>query len=240
MVEEFYNRIGTVKCQRMRDPTVEQLDAVLAERNFTNFAHQEGNRSFKNEAVFIYYIGHGVEFNNHTHAVLHNGANIRVKYDLEKMTNRIGRLGHTLVHVMFDCNRLYWQNEKPLEVKKWPKKAHFIHTYSTYAGRQTKALNSVNSYVEHLQSQITDCSLKVPYAVGLLNGLGSFNCVHNMAGTYSVYVYQEEEGSEELKSEERQNQGEVQEPESEKVLQQNVEELKPIAFSDIMGKMRTE
>jgi len=131
VVEEFYNRIGTVKCQRMKNPTVEQLDAALAETNFTNYKKDGGNP----EAVLIYYIGHGVEFNNHTHAVLHNGPSGRVKYDLEKMTNRIGRIGSTLVHVMFDCNRLYWQNEKPVEDKKWPKKAHFIHTYSAYAGR---------------------------------------------------------------------------------------------------------
>ena len=58
----------------------------------------------------IYYLGHGVEHNNHTHAVLMDG-NLRKKYDLEKMVNRIGK--HRFVHVMFDCNRLYLNHVVP-------------------------------------------------------------------------------------------------------------------------------
>ena len=70
----------------------------------------EAKKNYSNEAVLIYYIGHGVEHNNHTHAVLKDG-NRRVKYDLEKMVNRIGR--QRLAHVMFDCNRLYLNHVFP-------------------------------------------------------------------------------------------------------------------------------
>ena len=50
--------------------------------NRNNFVAQK-NPLKPTESVLIYYIGHGVEYNQNLHAVLHNGENGRVKYDLE-------------------------------------------------------------------------------------------------------------------------------------------------------------
>lgn len=44
-------------------------------------------------------------------AVLLNGEQSRIKYDIERKANELAK--HRLVHVMFDCNRLYWKDEKP-------------------------------------------------------------------------------------------------------------------------------
>ena len=57
----------------------------------------------------VYYIGHGVEFKGNLNVVLLNGANGRLKYNLEAKTNQLAK--SRLVHVMFDCNRLHWKNE---------------------------------------------------------------------------------------------------------------------------------
>ena len=87
----------------------------------------------------IYYLGHGVEHNNYTHALLTEGNSVK-KYNLELMANRIGR--SRLIHVMFDCNRVYLNNLVPEQEKVYPKKSLFLYTYTTFAGRETKALNS--------------------------------------------------------------------------------------------------
>ena len=100
------------------------------------------------------------------------------------MANRIGR--SRLIHVMFDCNRVYLNNLVPEQEKVYPKKSLFLYTYTTFAGRETKALNSTQSYVEHLRSQIKTDGLMLPGAVGLLHGTGSINVVHNML--YAFYV----------------------------------------------------
>ena len=110
-VADFYRSINKGKCIRLKDPSVEALDQVLDKIvENDHCAFDTCNHFHHGEAVMIYYLGHGVEHNNHTHAVLKDG-NRRVKYDLEKMVNRIGK--HRLVHVMFDCNRLYLNHVVP-------------------------------------------------------------------------------------------------------------------------------
>ena len=149
-VADFYRSINNGKCMRLKDPSAEALDDVLNAIVADDYDEKEGtSRHHHGEAVMIYYIGHGVEHNNHTHAVLKDGDR-RVKYDLEKMVNRIGR--HRLAHVMFDCNRLYLNHVLPQKEKKYPNKHHFLYSYTTHAGRETKALNSVRTYIDHMTS----------------------------------------------------------------------------------------
>ena len=62
----------------------------------------------------IYLIGHGVEHDNRTFVVLKEG-NRRVKYDLEKIVYKIART--RLVHVMFDCSRVYFNDVRPKSPK---------------------------------------------------------------------------------------------------------------------------
>ena len=101
-----------------------------------------------NGLVMLYYIGHGVENNNHTHAVLKDGEK-RKKYDLEKMVRKIGK--NQLVSATYDCNRHYLNNIVPQTVKKYPKKADYCDTYTAFAGASVKAIDSVYTYVDHMK-----------------------------------------------------------------------------------------
>ena len=67
--------------------------------------------SSSTEAIMVYYIGHGVEYKGNLNAVLLTGDKKCVKYNLEGKANALAK--NRLVHVMFDCNRLYWRNEEP-------------------------------------------------------------------------------------------------------------------------------
>ena len=57
-VEELYRQLGSGKCQRLKNPTVEALDAILCP------IVEQGDGGKNREAVLIYYLGHGVEHNN--------------------------------------------------------------------------------------------------------------------------------------------------------------------------------
>ena len=176
----FYKEISGGKCIRLKDPTIEQLDDVLnkiVEDDEDWEDKKTKTRIHCNEAVLVYYIGHGVEHNNHTHAILKDGAR-RVKYDLEKMVNRVGK--HRLVHTMFDCNRLYLNHVLPQVEKKYMKKCHYLYSYSAYPGRETKALNSVRTYIDQLTAQIDDYGLVFPSSVALLDGMGSIHVRKSM------------------------------------------------------------
>ena len=96
----------------------------------------------------MYYVGHGVESGNETHAVLKEGSR-RCKYNLERMASLIGK--QRLVHVVFDCNRLYMNNLLPQQVKVKTIDYSYIYAYSALAGRETKALNSVRTYIDHMR-----------------------------------------------------------------------------------------
>ena len=80
---KFYKEISRGKCTWLKDPSIEELDKCL------NEVSDSKSDSRAHEAVLIYYIGHGVEHENRTHAVLKQGDQ-RVKYDLEAMANKIG------------------------------------------------------------------------------------------------------------------------------------------------------
>ena len=58
--------------------------------------------------------------------------------------------------------------------------SHYLFTYSTHAGRETKAIGASKSYVEHMRKQIRKDGVMFPSAVALLNGTGSINVEHNM------------------------------------------------------------
>ena len=175
---------------RLKDPSVEDLDDVLNKIVEGDLKKVEKHRhhgitKFSDSAAMIYYIGHGVEHNSHTHAVLKgDDGDKRVKYDLEKMVNRIGK--HRLVHTMFDCNRVYLNHVLPQKEHVYPKKASYLYSYTTHAGRETKALNSVRTYIDHMTSQIDKDGLVLPGSVALLNGTGSIN-VHQ-ANLFAVYI----------------------------------------------------
>ena len=183
-IADFYRSINNGKCRRLKDPSAEELDEILNEIVADDYEDEKGHRIHHHgEAVMIYYIGHGFEHNNHTHIVLKD-ENRRIKYDLEKMVNRIAR--HRLAHVVFDCNRLYLNHVVPQTEKKYPKKNHFLYSYTTHAGRETKALGSVRTYIDHMTSQIDKHGLVLPGSVALLNGTGSIN-VH-MKNLFPVYI----------------------------------------------------
>ena len=84
---------------RLENPTVAELDECF--NHFINLPTLKPT-----EAVLIYYIGHGVEYNNSMHAVLIGENNERIKYDLEEKANKIS--DNRLIHVMFDCNRMHF------------------------------------------------------------------------------------------------------------------------------------
>ena len=100
------------------------------------------------DTVMVYYIGHGVEHNNNTHAVLREG-DCRYKYNLENMVSRIGK--YRLVHCMFDCNRIYMNHLLPTKAKAYQKNTNYCFSYTALAGRETKSLNSVQTYIDHLR-----------------------------------------------------------------------------------------
>ena len=86
---------------RLENPTVAELDECF--NHFINLVPLKPT-----EAVLVYYVGHGVEYNQSMHAVLLDEKNERVKYDIEAKANKIAK--NRLVHVMFDCNRIHYMN----------------------------------------------------------------------------------------------------------------------------------
>ena len=141
-VVKFYKEISRGKCTWLKDPSIEELDKCL------NEISDSKSDSQAHEAVLIYYIGHGVEHENRTHAVLKQGDQ-RVKYDLEAMANKIG--WNRLVHAMFDCNRFYLNHLPPTQKKVYSTMSSYLFTYATHAGRETKAIGASKSYVEHMR-----------------------------------------------------------------------------------------
>ena len=63
----------------------------------------------------------------------------------------------------------------------------FLYSYSTHAGHESKALNSVKTYIDHMTSQIDKDGLVLPGSVAGLNGTGSIN-VHQSSDLYPVYI----------------------------------------------------
>ena len=172
-VEDFFRCFGNLRIQRLRNPSREELDECFS-------MLIQSTPDDPTEAVLIYYIGHGVEFNGSLHAVLVNGMGGRTKYDLEGRANELAK--KRLVHAMFDCNRLYWKNETPngIEATKIPKNSRYIYLYSAFSGKYTKALNSSSTYIRHLRTQAKDTGMMFPSAIAFLNGHGSMNCIHNV------------------------------------------------------------
>ena len=79
----------------------------------------------------------------------------RLKYDLEGKVDEIA--SKRLVHVMFDCNRLWWKNKPPKNDGKtlesmWSEKAQYVYGYSCFSGKPVKAIDGNKSYVKHLRN----------------------------------------------------------------------------------------
>ena len=83
----------------MHNPSAEDLDDLLNKI-------LKNSPSSKTECVIIYYIGHGVEYKGDLHAVLDDNKGGRIKYNLEGKADELAQ--ERLVHVMFDCSRLWW------------------------------------------------------------------------------------------------------------------------------------
>ena len=75
-VSDFYEHFSSMTVQRLRNPTVDELDSCL--ERLAELSPTDGC-----EAIMVYYIGHGVEYKNNMHIVLQDGNKGHLKYNLQ-------------------------------------------------------------------------------------------------------------------------------------------------------------
>ena len=113
-------------------------------------------------AILFCYIGHGIEKGGSIHASLTFDEIQRDTFDMTDQLMNLSSDG-TVVHGFFNCNRM---NEDSRDEEPTPdfKSNQMMLVYATRFGKNSRSVDSTNTYISHLRKQIEDKALAVPSA----------------------------------------------------------------------------